>query len=455
MDEFMAMRQTPTGLAKPSTDVSPVDETRLSPRPRDRKPPSLGPVGLRRPFQFARPAGILSPLTMASAIVLVGLAVIWVMPGLIDSSQQRTLHRAPVHVDGSTVRTHVIPALTVPKTLIYRDRDGTLYRLLSDETEVNRFVNDTLIYIEAERGKISAETQRKIDELIENAFSDGEDSIARYADWYFEWGRSWSFLGEAAVGGLRGLSANNVQGFSEAARNEVQASLIRSYERFVLKPELRNPVIEAGISQILAQAHARYLRTLVAIDDRVQLFLSQYTRHLEVLDPLAKADLAIDWDAQKWKAPRYSADGEAFKVAFRGASITGLIAVTIGPIIERAIAQTFVAAAGRVVASLQPEIYGFVAGSVVEPGAGSVGGLLVGAGGALAFDYAFNWQRERFGRAEFEQANREALKVTKAELSRALQRDLLGAVDAWFDDAQTIVAEQKLGKKDHVIDRPS
>jgi hypothetical protein len=127
----------------------------------------------------------------------------------------------------------------------------------------------------------------------------------------------------------------------------------------------------------------------------------------------------------------------------------------IGPTIERAIAQTFVAAAGRVVASLQPEIYGFFAGSVVEPGAGSLGGLLVGAGGALVFDYAFNWQRERLGRAEFEQANREALKVTKAELSRALQRDLLGAVDAWFDDAQTVVAEQKLGKKDHVVDGPS
>lgn len=46
----------------------------------------------------------------------------------------------------------------------------------------------------------------------------------------------------------------------------------------------------------------------------------------------------------------------------------------VGPTIERAIAQTFVAAASRVVASLQPEIYGFVAGSVVEPGGGSVAG---------------------------------------------------------------------------------
>lgn len=445
MDEFMTARQTPSTLVNPQSDVGPVD-ARLRPRPRDWKRSSLGPLGSRRLFHFVRPSRILSPLIATSAILLAGSAVIWVLPGLVDSFEQRSLHRAPVHPDQSTVRTHVIPALTAPKTLIYRDRNGTLYRLLADDTEVDRFVNDTLIYLDSERRKIKTDTQRQIDELLENAFSDGEASIARYADWYFRWGRSWSFLGEETVGALRGLGVNNVLGFSEAARNEVQAYLIRNYERFVLKPELRNPIIDAGISQILAQAHARYLTTLTTIDDRAQVFLRQYTRHLEVIDPLAKPDLAIDWDDQKWKAPRYSADDEAFKVAFRGVAITGLIAVTIGPTIERAIAQTFVAAAGRVVASLQPEIYGLVAGTVVEPGVGSLGGVLIGAGGALILDYAFNWRRERLVRAEFEQTNAEALKVTKAELSRAFQRDLLGAVDAWFDDTQKVVAEQKLGK---------
>jgi hypothetical protein len=129
---------------------------------------------------------------MTSAILLAGSAGIWVAPGLIDSSKQQTLHRAPVHPDQSAVRTHVVPVVTTPKTLIYRDRNGTLYRLLADETEVDRFVDDTLIYLDSERSKIKADTQRKIDELLENTFSDSQDSIARYADWYFEWGRSWS-----------------------------------------------------------------------------------------------------------------------------------------------------------------------------------------------------------------------------------------------------------------------
>ncbi|UQE03553.1 hypothetical protein [Bradyrhizobium japonicum] len=447
MDEFMAMRQTPSGLAKPLSDVGPVDEARFRPRSGYWKRSSLGTLGPRRLFHFARPSGILSPLIVTIAILLAGSAVIWVLPGLIDSAEQRASSRAPVHTDRSSVKTPVVRVFTAPKTIVYRDPNGTLYRIIAEETEVDRFVNNTLIYLETEQSKIKAETQRKIDELLENAFSDGRSSITHYADWYFEWGRSWSFLKEAAVGGLKGLGVNNVQGFSEAARNEVEAYLIKNYQRFVLKAELRNPIIEAGISQILAQAHAHYLETLTTIDNRAQIFLNQYTRHLQVIDPLAKADIAIDWDAQKWKAPRYSADDEAFKAAFRGVAVSGLIAVTIGPTIERAIAQTFVAAAGRVVASLQPQIYGFVAGTVVEPGAGSLGGLLVGAAGALIFDYTFNCQRERLGRAEFEQVNAEALEVTKTELSRAFQRDLLAAVNAWFDDTRTIVAEQKLGKK--------
>ncbi len=205
---------------------------------------------------------------------------------VLDSIDRRALHRAAVHPDHSVVDTQVVAAFSTPKALIYRDVNGTLQRILTDETEL-RFVNSTLIYLDTTRDEIKAEAQREIDALIDNAFSDGQACIARYADWYFEWGRSWSFAKEAVIGGVKGLGVNNVQGFSEAARNEVEAYLIRNYVRFVLKPELRNPVIEAGIPRILAQAHLRYLNVLTSIDDRIQQFLAQYTRHLEVIDPLA------------------------------------------------------------------------------------------------------------------------------------------------------------------------
>jgi hypothetical protein len=331
--------------------------------------------------------------------------------------------------------------------LIFQDVNGSLHRILVDETELNRFVNDTLIYLDAEREKIKAETQRQVDELLKTAFSDGQACIARYADWYFQWGRSLSFLKEGLVGGMEGLSISNAQTVSESAQNALESYLIRNYERYVLKPELRNPVIEAGVSQILARAHTRYLETLTTIDDRVQLFLGQYTRHLELIDPLKKLDVSVDWDAQKWKAPRYSADNVAFASAFQGVTVSTLVARTFGPPIERAVAQIFLGVAARIVASLELEIYGTVGGTFIEPGGGSLVGWFVGAGTAVVLDYVSNWQRERLGRAEFEQASADALQATIGELSRALQRDLLQTVDVWFDDTRAIVAEQKLGRK--------
>jgi hypothetical protein len=300
-----------------------------------------------------------------------------------------------------------------------------------------------LAYLETERAKIKVDTQARIDALLANAFSDSQNCIPRYADWYCEWGRSYFLLKEGTVGGLKGFGVNNVQGFSEGARNEVGAYLIRNYERIVLKPELRDPVIEAGVSQILAEAHQRYLQTLTSIDDRVQRFLSQYTQHLDVVDPLRKADLSIDWDAQKWKAPRYSTDDEAFRAVFRGTGdivLSGLIAKTVAPAIDRALAQSFLAIAGRAAARMQSGLYGAVAGSVVEPGAGTFAGWLVGASGGLLFDYVINHVTERLGRGELEQASNEGLKATIGELSRALQRDLSQAIDIWFDDTRAVVA---------------
>ena len=84
-------------------------------------------------------------LSTAAGLVLIGLVVARVATGLINSSEQRMLHRSAVHRDDSVVRTGVTANFKIPITLYYREVDGSLRLLLTDEGEINRFVNENLL----------------------------------------------------------------------------------------------------------------------------------------------------------------------------------------------------------------------------------------------------------------------------------------------------------------------
>ncbi len=406
----------------------------------------LGP----KPIRSQRRASIRGRLSATAALILVGYAVLEVVPGLIDSSQQRALHRAPVHRDDSVIRTGVTAQFKRTVLLYYRDVNGTLHLLLADKSGVNKFVNDTLIYLDTESQRIRANTAVRINALLAAAFADRDACIATYADWYFAWSRSWALLKEASLGGLSGALASNVQGILEGSRNAVEAYLIRNYQRFVLKPEFRNPVLEAGLARILAEAHEEYLTVITTLDDRIQDYLNRETKHLEHIDPLAKLDVSLGWDQQKWKAPRDAVDDEGFRTVLRGAgaaSVSVLVARSAAPAIERAVAPIFAKAATKVVTAMRPQIIGAAAGTMVEPGLGTAAGWVLGATGGVAIDYLLSKGEECLDRPEFVQANARALDATVQEWSRVMQRDLFAAVDAWFEDTRGVVAEFKLQRK--------
>jgi hypothetical protein len=403
-----------------------------------------------RPIRSQRRASVLGQLSRVAALVFVGYAVLEVGPGLLDSTQQRALHRTPVHRDDGVIRTGVTAQFKRSVALYYRDVNGTLHLLLADEDGVNKFVNETLIYLDAECQRLKTNTAVRIGALLATAFEDRDASIAAHADWYFAWGRSWALLKEASIGGLAGFAPNNVQGIIEASRNAVETYLVRNYQHFVLKPELRNPVLEAGIARILAEAHKDYLAVVTKLDDRVQDYLKREAQHLERLDPLAKLTVSLGWDQQKWKAPRDAGDDDAFWTVLRGtgaASVSALVALSAAPAIERAVLPIFAKAAGKVVAGIRPQILGVAAGTVVEPGVGTVAGWALGATSGLAIDYFVSKGQERLDRPDFVRANGQALDATVQEWSRVMQRDLFAAVDAWFQDTRGVVAEFKIQRK--------
>jgi hypothetical protein len=100
---------------------------------------------LRR--QYA-PRGLFTGAALA-LFALLALLGVWIVPGLLDSIEQRRLHRAAVHSDATTVQTGIDASIKMPTTLVYRDVNGTLHRMLTDETEVTRFVIETLIYLDS------------------------------------------------------------------------------------------------------------------------------------------------------------------------------------------------------------------------------------------------------------------------------------------------------------------
>src|SRR5204863_8920227 len=101
------------------------------------------------------------------------------------------------------------------------------------------------------------------------------------------------------------LSFSRTQ-ITDAAREAVESYLIRHYQEFVLKPELRDAMIVAGVDETLGHAHDGYRKAVAGLDDRMQRFLSENTRYVEEIG--GNVAVTIDWDAAEWKAPRYGAE---------------------------------------------------------------------------------------------------------------------------------------------------
>ena len=257
-----------------------------------------------------------------------------------------------------------------------------------------------------------------------------------YADWFFDWGRSWRFLYEAVAGAVQEaarLSFSRTQ-ITDAARQAVEAYLLRHYEEFVLKPGLRDQAIVSGVDQVLHRAHDRYLTAVAGLDDRMQRFLAEKTRYVEQLDASAIA-VEIDWDAEKWKAPRFGAEDRYLEPIGSAAVIGG--SAVLGSMLQRVVLPFFARATAQVMASTELAIGGAVVGSI-EPGIGTAIGALAG----LAIDWGLSQFQEYMQRDDFIADNSAALDATIAAWKGKIAPEIDKSIDVWFDDTRAVVAAQ-------------
>ena len=323
-----------------------------------------------------------------------------------------------------------------------------MHKVVVSKSDADKFVNDTILMLDDERARIKQAAHEDLDRSFALAFQDREQAISAYADWYFEWKRSYVVLKETIGSAItRFFEAGKYKSLNEAIEADVKDYFLANYKEQVLKPELRDQTITKGVEQAVRHAHDSYRRVIANGDMRLQLFLAKHTSHLEDISPAtAMTNVKLDWDAQKWKAPTYLMEDRAFDgvVGVGAAAAGGTVgALALGPAINRVLAQSFTQLSRRVATSLGTRLafaqQGAIAGTVVQPMGGQVVGAAIGVLIGAAVDYLANAASEAFSREGFVAANDEALDATIATWKSGLEANIDTAVDKWFDDARASV----------------
>ncbi len=393
---------------------------------------------------------ILRPIGIAVALVLSAYALLSIGTTYWRSYERHLDHTAPVHADRSLFDVF-LGRSSVPHDavdLVVKDVDGKLHKLVVGKTEADRFVNETILMLDQERARIKEAAHQDLDRTFALAFQDREQAINSYADWFFEWKRSYVVLKESLTSAMtRFFEAGKYESLNEAIEADIREYFLKNYKEQVLKPELRDQTITQGVDQAVRHAHDSYRRVIANGDMRLQLFLA---KHSDRLEPIPAATpmtgIALDWDAQKWKAPVYLMDDRAFDgvIGVGTAAAGGTVgALALGPTMNALLAQSFGQISRRFAASMGTRLafaqQGAVAGTVVNPMGGQVIGAAAGVLIGIAVDYLSNEANEAINRESFVAANEQALNATVATWKTGLAANVDTAIDTWFDDARAAV----------------
>jgi hypothetical protein len=414
------------------------------------KPPRIRRARRAKVVKENALGAMLKPIGISLALVLSAYALLSLGTTFWRSYQRHVDHTAPIHADNSVLDilfgTSNLPA--DPVDLVVKDVDGTLHKVVASKSETDKFVNDTILMLDDERTRIKQAAHDDLERAFAVAFQDREQSISSYADWFFEWKRSYVVLNESLTSAVtRFFEVGKYETLTEAIEADVKDYFLRNYKEQVLKPELRDQAISQGVEQAVRHAHDSYRRVIANGDMRLQLFMAKHTSHLEDIPASTPmTNVKLDWDAQKWKAPVYLMEDRAFDgVAGIGAAAAGgtVGALALGPALDGVLAQSFGQISRRFVTSLGTRLafaeQGAVAGTMVQPMGGQVIGAAIGVAIGVIADYLSNAANEAFNRDEFVAANNQALDATIATWKSTLTANIDTAIDKWFDDARASV----------------
>lgn len=370
-------------------------------------------------------------------VSVVALAATWVLVNARQGDRWLEAHRVSVQADTSVIAAPAGDNLEVLRPgeieLTLTDEEGRVVKVAAQRTAVTAFERELLFFLKRREETATQAFARDVKAAFDAGFADSEVALAAYADWFFEWKRSWVLMKEAVLaGGAQMLNILSPAKIWEAVTARTRGYLMEHYEARVLKPNERNPKIQRGLEAAFQKAHAQYRATVAELDARERTFIRTRTRLLEVY-PAGSVTVRLDWPAQRWRIPAHYAEDRAEKV-YRSMAIMGAsVAITplLTPVLARVGTSVMQRLAGRVVLARKGQIVGALA--AVE----SLGlSLVIGA----AIDWAVNKVDAKLSRESFIAEHRAALSQTRDGWEQ-LATDQLGPVVArwWADTRQTIV----------------
>ncbi len=421
------------------------------------RPPLDGevlPPASARPVRIkVKKYGFLGAFLRPIGVAIASLIMVWgglsIGTSYYRSYQRHLEYSKATHSDDSYLAVllgQAGPALSTGETkFVYRDINGKLHRVVAAKTAVDQFINKTLVELDNERDQIMANVTSDLDRIFLEAFADRKQAIDDYADWFFEWKRSYVILKEAMKSTAnRVLQTGKYESLREAVERDVKDYFLKNYKERVLKPESRDQIIAMKMEMLVRRAHERYKRAITRSDQRLQAFLVTHTRVLEDIPKGQKATrLTLNWDVQRWKSPHYMAEDRAFDgvVGVGSVAVGGTFgALALGPLMSRTVAASFATLSRGVVTSMGSRIAlaegGAVAGTAAAPGVGTAIGTAAGLALGAAADYYMNRRRAKKGRKNFVKTNAKALDLTIRQWKNKLKGNVEGAVNRWFDDAR-------------------
>ncbi len=249
---------------------------------------------------------------------------------LVDSILRRIDLSQAVHHDSSTIDSGVTQHIRPKITLIYRQKDGQLLRILADEEDISAFARENINLLEQARAKLNSSVGKRIHDATNPVFAKMRGQITDYADWYFAWLTTYKILMEAITSATDHAMKTEAMSLKDAVAADIEKYLQKHFEDMVLQPEISDPQLKARFESTLQEVNNEFLLTISNMDQQFQKFSANKSTLLNPVD-MANVKVDFDWDSQFKKVKIISHEKQV------GGALVGVGLATGGAILGKSV----------------------------------------------------------------------------------------------------------------------